>query len=292
MSKKHQRWGWFFIAPYLIGFAIFTLSAVVFSGYLSFTQYNLLKPPTWVGLQNYINILTDSDLWTAFRNVFVYGFINEALQIVFGCILALAMNQKLKGIGVFRTLYFLPVLTPMVAVSFVWTYIYNPSCGVLNYLLSFLGIDSLKYTFSANWFEFVVSVGVMNAWKGVGYVMLYILGGLQNISTDVMEAADIDGAGKIRKFFSITLPLLTPTLFFLLVIGVINSLQVFDPFYVMSQNANTGASIKVVGTLIYENAFVYNKLGIGAAIAWVSFVVMAILTYLQKKMEKRYVHYA
>ena len=292
MTKKHQLWGWFFIAPYIIGFSIFTLSAVLFSGYLSFTEYNLFNPPKWVGFRNYINVLTDVSLWTSFRNVFVYGFINEFLQLFLGCILAVALNRKMKGTGIFRTLYFMPVLTPMVAISFVWSYIYNPSYGVLNYILSFLGIGPFKYTFSSNWFEFVVGVAVMNAWKGLGYIILYVLGGLQNISTEVMEAAEVDGAGPVRKFFSITVPLLSPTLFFLLVIGVINSLQVFDPFYIMAQTANTGANIKVIGTLIYENAFVYNKLGIGSSVAWISFIVMAVLTWIQKRMEKRYVHYA
>lgn len=292
MTKKHMRWGWFFIAPYLIGFTVFTLSAVIFSGYLSFTDYNIFNPPEWVGLKNYINALTDPEVWTSFRNVFVYGILTEFLQLFLGCIVAVALNQKIKGMGAFRTMFFLPVLTPMVAVSFVWSYMYNPSYGIFNYILSFIGLGPFSYTFSSNWFEFVVGVSLMNVWKGLGYTSLYLLGGLQNISQDVMEAADIDGAGPIRKFFSITVPLLTPTLYFLLVIGVINAMQIFDPFYVMATNANTGADVKVIGSLIYNNAFIYNKLGLASAISWIAFAVMAVLTWLQKYIEKRYVYYA
>ncbi len=287
-----MRWGWFFVAPYIVGFIVFTLSAVIFSGYFSLTDYNIFTPPSFVGIKNYVNALTDPEVWTSFRNVFVYGIITEFFQLFLGCIIAVGLNQKIKGMGAFRTMYFLPVITPMVAVSFVWSYMYNPSYGILNYVLSFIGAGPFNYTFSSNWFEFVVGVSIMNIWKGLGYTSLYLLGGLQNISEDVMEAADIDGAGSVRKFFKITVPLLSPTLYFLLVIGIINSIQIFDPFYIMATNANTGADVKVIGSLIYNNAFVYNKVGLASAIAWIAFGVMAVLTWLQKFIEKRYVHYA
>lgn len=292
MTKKHQRWGWLFISPYIIGFLVFTFSAVIFTGYISFTNYNMIKAPNFVGIKNYINICKDPTLWAAFRNVLVYGVLVETLQLVVGCLLACAMNTKIKGIGIYRTAYFLPGLLPMVAVSFVWTYMFNPSYGIFNYILSAVGIDSLKYTFSTNWFEFILSIAVMNSWRGVGYVFLYLLGGLQNISTDVVEAATIDGAGPVKRFFSITVPLLSPTIFFLLVVGVINSIQAFDSFYVMTTNAQTGANVESVGMMIYEHAFVFNETGIGAAIAWLAFILMMVLTIIQKKLEKRYVHYA
>lgn len=292
MSKKHQRWGWVFVSPYLIGFIIFTFVAVLFSGYVSFTDYNLIRTPNWIGIKNYSNILKDPAVWASFRNVLIYGLLVESMQLVFGCILAVLMNVKTRGMGVYRTAFFIPGLVSMVAVSFVWTYMYNPSYGIFNYVFSYLGIGPFKYTFSSNWFEFLVSIAFMNTWRGLGYIILYLLGALQNISTDVIEASMIDGAGRIRRFFSITLPLITPTIFFLLVIGVINSIQAFDSFYVMVNNAETGANIESVGMLIYNHAFVYNEMGIAAAISWVSFAVMAILTVMQKKLEKRYVHYA
>lgn len=289
MTRKHQNWGWFFVMPYIIGFMAFTLIPLIYSGYLSFTDYNMFNPPKWVGLENFKKVLFSTEVWTGFRNILVYAIIMQALQIFVGCIFATLLNQKIKGLSIFRILFFLPALTPMVAVCFVWTAMYNPSYGILNHILSFLHIGPFNYTFSSNWFEAVASIAVMQAWKGVGYTTIYLLGGLQGISEDVMEAATVDGAGPIRKFFHVTLPLLTPTIFFLLMVGIIQSMQIFDPFYLMQ--ANTGANTTVIGTLIYDNAFVYGKVGYASAIGWVTFVVIAALTFVQKKMEKRWVFY-
>lgn len=292
MTKKHARWGWFFIAPYIVGFVFLTLIPMVASGYLSFTDYDFYNPPEWIGLKNYIKVVTNPDVWAALRNSFVYAVSTQLIQIVFGLILALALNRKIKGVGFFRTLYFLPVLTPMVAVVFVWTYMYNPSYGIFNQILSWFGLGQLKYTFSGNWFEFVMSVAVMDAWKSVGYTTLYLLAGLQNVNTDLLEAAEIDGAGPVRKFFNITLPMLTPTLYFLMVMGLISGMQAFDAFYTMSKSSATGVKMEVIGTYIYNNAFVFSRVGRSCAIAWVTFVFIALLTWLQKYIERRYVYYA
>ena len=289
MTQKHMRWGWFFVTPYVIGFLIFTLFPVLFSMYISFTDYNLFNPPTWVGMKNFINVIKSPDIWIGLRNIFTYAIIMQFLQIAVGCIFAALLNQKIKGLSMFRILFFLPALTPMAAVCFVWIAMYNPSYGVLNYLLSLINLGPFNYTFSSNWFEAVASIAVMQAWKGVGYTTLYLLAGLQGISEDVMEAATVDGAGPVRKFFKITIPLLSPTIFFLLMVGIIQSMQIFDPFFLMQQG--TGADTTVIGTLIYNNAFVYSKVGLAAAIGWVSFVVIALLTLVQKKMEKRWVFY-
>ncbi|MBQ4517337.1 MAG: sugar ABC transporter permease [Clostridia bacterium] len=289
MTKKHKNWGWVFVSPYIIGFLVFSLYPIVFSGYISFTDYDIFNPPQWVGFKNYITALNMADLWMGFRNVFTYVLILETLQISIGCILAVLLNHAIKGISAFRVMYFMPVLTPIVAVSFVWTYMYNPMYGVLNYLFKFIGLGPFKFTFSGLWVEVVASIAVMSAWKGVGYTTIYLLAGLQNISTDVNEAARIDGAGAVRKFFNITLPLLSPMIFFLLMKGVIDAMQVFDAFYVMQQA--TGANTTVIGTLIYNNAFEYSKFGLASAIGWISFIVIAILTLIQKRAEKRWVYY-
>jgi len=285
-----MNWGWLFVSPYVIGLLIFTLFPLVFSIYISFTEYNIFNPPKWIGMQNFVKAWNDPNVWIGFRNVFTYAAILESCQLFLACIFATMLNQKIKGMAVFRIMYFVPVLTPMVAVAFIWTAMYNPMYGILNYMFSFIGLGPFKYTFSDNWFDVVSAIAIMNVWKGVGYTTIYLLAGLQNISSDVMEAADIDGAGKFAKFFKITLPLLTPTIFFLLMVGVIGAMQVFDAFYVMQEG--TGANTTVIGTLIYNNAFLYSKVGLASAIGWISFVVVAILTYIQKVMEKRWVHYA
>lgn len=290
MTKKHMNWGWAFISPYLVGFLIFTLFPLLFSIFISFTKYNIFNPPQWIGLENFSRAFKDPDVWISFRNVLVFAAILETLQLFFGCIFAVMLNQKIKGITAYRIIYFIPVLTPMVAVSFVWISMYNPSYGILNYLLSFIGLGPFDFIFSGNWFEVVASIAVMSAWKGVGHTTIFLLAGLQNISTDINEAAEIDGATKLSKFFRITLPLLTPTIFFLLMVGVISAMQSFDSFYTMSQD--TGANTTVISLLIYNNAFLYSKVGLASAIGWISFAVIAVLTLIQKFTEKRWVNYA
>ncbi len=289
MTQKHQNWGWFFVAPYVVGLMLFTMIPMLFSAYISFTDYNLFNAPEWVGIKNYANALKSSLTWESFRNIFVYAIVMQAVQIFFGCVLANLLNQKLRGSSFFRVLYFVPALTPVVASCFVWSSLYNPTYGVLNQVLGVFGFDGFKYCYSPNWLEAVTSIGVMQGWKGIGYTTVYLLAGLQGISDDIMEAADIDGATGITKFFRITVPLVSPTIFFLMVVGMINSMQVFDPFYLMQ--ADTGANTSVIGMLIYDNAFQFGKAGYASAIGWITFVVVATMTYLQKKMEARWVFY-
>lgn len=289
MTKKHENWGWFFAAPYALGLVLFTLVPTIFAGYISLTDYNLFNPPEWVGIENFVKVWSKSDVWLSFRNILTYAIIMQGIQIFFGCVLANLLNQGIKGTTAFRVMYFIPALTPLVAASFVWSNLYNPVYGFLNQLIGYVGLGPFKYCYSNNWFEAVASIAVMQGWKGVGYTTVYLLAGMQGISKDVTEAAEVDGATGVRKFFRIILPLLSPTIFFLLMTGMINSIQVFEPFYLMQ--VDTGANTDVIGTLIYNNAFVYGKAGYASAIAWTSFLFIAILTYLQKAMEKRWVFY-
>lgn len=289
MTKKHENWGWFFAAPYALGLVLFTLIPTLFAGYISLTEYNLFNPPQWIGLENFVEVWTKPNIWYSFRNILVYAIIMQGIQIFFGCVLANLLNQGIKGTTAFRVMYFIPALTPMVAAAFVWSNLYNPVYGFLNQLLGYVGIDPLKYCYSNNWFEAVASIAVMQGWKGTGYTTVYLLAGIQGISKDVTEAAEVDGATGIKRFFKITLPLLSPTIFFLIMTGMITSIQVFEPFYLMQ--ADTGANTEVIGTLIYNNSFVYGKAGYASAIAWTSFLFVAVLTYIQKAMEKRWVFY-
>lgn len=240
--------------------------------YFSFTDYDLFNPPRFVGLKNYINVLTNPETWRAFRNVGFFGLIYIPLNVFLACVLGTALNQKMKGITAFRTIYFMPNLLPWVSVSMVFILLFNPLSGTVNYALSLLGIGPFEFTFSQSWMEVIASMAVMQVWKGVGYASLFVLGGLQNISEDVMEAAEIDGAGILARFFKITLPLLTPTIFMLTIFGLSNSLQVFDSFFVMLGSGGIVSSeFTVVNMLIYDNAFQYGKIGVASAVCWVSF---------------------
>lgn len=295
MNRKHQHWGWVFVAPYVAGLLIFFLFPVATSIYYSFTSYDLFNPPQWVGLQNWASVLRDPVLWKAVRNVLLFTVIFVPSQTILACIFAVGLNQKLRAMKLFRVCYFLPVVTPWVGAALVWQWLYNPQFGALNYLLKLFGLGPFDFTMSTHWYVVVISIAVVNIWKGVGYVTVILLAGLQNISNDVLEAASIDGAGARQKFTRIILPLLSPTIFLVLILGTMSSFQVFDAFYVMLTTAGTSIvnnDVTVLNVLIYENAFVYGKLGIAATIAWVSFAFVASITLFQRKMESRWVHYA
>ena len=289
MTRKHMRWGWLFVSPYLIQLSCFIAIPLLVSIYLAFTRYDLMHPPKWVGLQNFVKVIKDRVVWTAFRNVWVYAILLESCNISIACFLAVLLNQKVKGLSAFRIIYYLPGLTPTTASAVVWSRLFNPN-GVFNKILGFVGIAPLMFTFSMNWFEVVASVVLMTIWKGCGGTMIFVLAGLQSISEDVMEAADIDGATSVKKFFKITVPLLTPTIFFLLITGISGALQVFESFYLLVES--TGAETQVVNAMIYNWMWAStSQVGMASALGWVSFIFVALATWFQKYFEKKWVHY-
>lgn len=289
MTKKHMRWGWLFVSPYIISLLCFTLIPLLVSIFVAFTRYDMVNPPRWVGLQNFVQTVTEPKTWRAFRNIWIYALLIQGLDISISMVLAVLLNQKVKGLSFFRVVYYMPVLTPGVAVSLVWKRLYNPSGGALNKILSFVGLGPFMFTFSKNWFEVIVSIMFMSLWKGLGGTTVYFLAGLQAISNDVIEAANIDGAGAVKKFFKITVPLLTPTIFFMLITGIAASLQTFENFYLMLEE--TGADVEVVNFRLYSLMWGNSQVGLASSLGWVSFVFIAIITVLQKKFEKKWVHY-
>ena len=269
---------------------MFTVLPLIISIYLAFTRYDLVHSPKWVGLQNFTRVIGSEQTWEAFRNVWMYAFMFESLNISLACFLAVLLNQKIKILSLFRVIYYIPTLTPMTAVTIVWGRLYNPKGGALNMLLGFIGLGPFLFTYSDNVFEVILSIVIMCLWKGVGGTTIYLIAALQSISEDVMEAADIDGASSVKKFFKITLPLLTPTIFYLLITGISGALQTFEVFYLLTQG--TGNDLHVVNSLIYKYMWSANSdVGQAAALGWTSFIFIAIVTYLQKKYEKKWVHY-
>lgn len=285
-----MRWGWLFVSPYVFSLLCFTLVPLIISIYFSFTTYDMMRPARWIGLRNYISTVTKKETWLAFRNVWVYALLLESLNISLACVLAVLLNQKVKGLSAFRVIYYIPGLTPTTAVSLVWSRMYNPNGGVFNVILGFIGLGPFAFTYSNNWFEVIVAIVLMTLWKGVGGATIYLIAGLQAISTDIIEAADIDGASATKKFFRITVPLLTPTIFFLMITGISGALQVFESFYVLTED--TGADTYVVNSRIYSLMWGANpRVGEAAALGWVSFIFVALVTWLQRKYEKKWVHY-
>jgi multiple sugar transport system permease protein len=277
-----------FVAPSLVPLVLFLIVPMVTSIGLSFLDWNLLDPPTWTGLGNYQKLLHDSQFHQALLHTgyFVAGY----LPLVFfgGLAIALALHQKLKGVAWIRTIYFLPVVTSWVVVALVWKWLLNPQFGLVNFALAKVGIAGPGWWTDPSWS--MPSVILASAWKDVGYSMILFLGGLQAIPAEYYEAAAIDGANAWQRFRKITLPLLSPTSFFVLVISLINNIQVFDQVWVMTQGGPIGSTSVVVQQIV-QNAFSYSRMGYAAAMSWVLFAIIMVITVAQLRLQKRWVHY-
>ncbi|MFI7387726.1 carbohydrate ABC transporter permease [Streptomyces sp. NPDC049813] len=294
---RDKWWGYALIAPAGLGLAVFYLWPVVQTVYYSLTEWGAFGGTTWIGLDNYRTLVGDPEFWTSLGNTGIYtGLV--LLGIPLSMALAVLLNIKgLRGTGVYRTLYFLPVVTMPAAVAVVWRWLYNGDAGILNHALSLIGVDGTYWVSDPHTIRFAVAV--VGVWMTVGYNMILLLAGVQSIPGDYYEAAALDGAGRVRQFFSVTLPLLSPTLFFTTVLSVIQSLQVFDLVYLII-GANTTNSLQnpafgegqTVVMLFFQKAFFDNQRGYGAAIVCVLFVLIMALTALQFRLQKKWVHYA
>lgn len=277
-----------FLLPSLIPLVLFTLAPMMMSIGISFTEWNLLKPPEWVGLENYRDLATDPALRKALVNTLYYIVGYLPLVYIGGLGIALLLDKGLRWIGFWRGVYFLPVVTSWVVVAVVWRWLLQPEGGIVNYALSLIGIDGPGWWTSPVWA--MPSVILASAWKDLGFVMVIFLAGLQNISPDYYEAAEIDGANWWQRFRSITLPLLSPASLFVVVITLIGSFQVFDQVFVMTEGGPAGASTVIVEQ-IYTHAFRYGRMGYAAAISWVLFFLILLATVAQLRLQKRWVHY-
>jgi multiple sugar transport system permease protein len=279
----------FFLAPSLVPLLLFTLVPMAGSLGLSFFRWDLLRPPSFIGLANFQNVLVDPNFQAAVGHTlfFIAGYL--PLVYVGGLVLALALNQRLRGMAFFRAAYFLPVVTSWVVVAIMWRWLLNPGTGIVNYALGLVGIQGPGWWTDPTWA--MPSIIIASAWKDLGYVMILLLAGLQAIPPDYYEAASVDGASRWARFRHITLPLLTPASFFVLIISLINSFQVFDQVWVMTGGGPAGAS-SVVVEQVYVNAFRYSQMGYASAMSWLLFVVILAVTLVQFRLQKRWVNYA
>jgi multiple sugar transport system permease protein len=290
LGRRETIAGYLFLLPNMIGFLIFTAFAVVASAAISLTSWDLLSDPEFVGLRNYTELLTDDPLFrTVLWNTFYFTVVSVPASTAIALGLAMLFNTGLRAIPLFRTAYFLPVITATVVVALVWRWFFNPDFGILNYVFYELGVDTPpNWLASRTWA--MPSVIILSVWKQVGYNMVIFLAGLQAIPATLYEAAAIDGAGRWDRFRNITLPMLTPTTFFVLVISIIGSLQVFDAVLVLTDGGPANATRTMVYH-IWEEAFVFLEMGYAAAVAWILFLIVFLVTVLQWKLQKRWVHY-
>jgi multiple sugar transport system permease protein len=295
MTRADAFWGYAMIAPGFIGLLIFYIWPMLQTFYFSFTEWGPFGDAVWTGLANYRELFHGPEFLMALRNTLVYTVLSVSITEAIALVLAVLLNQKLRGMSVYRTLYFIPVVTMPVAIGLVWRWLYNSDYGVINYLLSLIGIEG------ANWLSdpdlALYAIVVVGVWSGIGYALVLFLAGLQTIPAEYYDAASVDGAGALVKFFRITLPLLSPTVFFVTVISLIDSLQVFDLIFVMISSGRSASTSPVIDQtqslvyLFYKNTFVINEQGQGAAVVLTLFIIIVLITLVQFRLQRKWVHY-
>ncbi|MHC1749595.1 MAG: carbohydrate ABC transporter permease [Cellulosilyticaceae bacterium] len=289
-KTKDYLWGYLMIAPLVLGLITFYIYPFIKSFYNSFTDMGAFNIATWVGLENYKTLFKDPVLWQALLNTLKYVVFTVPIAIGLSLIVAVLLNAKIHGTSIYRTLYFLPAVTMPAAIAMVWKWLYNADYGLINATLNAIGIKSVNWLTDPSIALFaVITVGV---WSAIGYNMIILLAGMQGISSNYYEAAAIDGASSIKQFFSITLPLLTPTIFFVLITSLIGGFQVFDTIFMMIGKSSLAfESTQSLVMLFYRNAFDYAEKGYASAIAMFIFVIIMLVTVIQMKLQKKWVNY-
>jgi multiple sugar transport system permease protein len=292
LRRRHVFEGYLYLTPWLIGYVVFTAGPVLASLGLSLTSYNLISPPTFVGLANFVEAFTkDQQFWPSLERTFRYAIISVPLGIVGSLLVALLLNVRVKGTTVFRTLFFMPSLVPIVASTVLWAWLLQPDWGLVN-----LAIFKVTGQSGPRWFQdpswAMPGLISLSLWTSIGGTrMIIFLAGLQGVPQELYDAAAIDGAGPWGRFRNVTLPLITPTVFFNLVLGVIGALQVFTSAFVATGGGPAYATW-FYALHIYKQAFSYFSMGYASALAWVFLLIILALTWVQFRLSRRWVYYA
>ena len=284
-------YGYIFVMPWIIGFLAFTAGPLLFSLFASFTNYNITSQMDFVGTENYQGLFTEDGLfWTSLWNTLYYVLFSVPLTTIGAIFLSALLNQDVPGIRVFRTLYYLPAVLSGVGVYLLWMQLLDPGTGMINLVLGWFGIDGPNWLFDPAWTK--PSLIFMKLWS-VGGAMLLSLASMQGVSKTLYEAAEIDGANTFRKFFHITLPMITPVIFFDVVTSLIGGFQIFQEAYVMSSNGEGGPanSLLFYNLYMWRQAFENFNMGYAMAMSWILFIIVFILTMINLKLAPRWVHY-
>jgi multiple sugar transport system permease protein len=295
MKRGEALWGYLFVAPLFLGFLIFLGGPLLASLALTFVKWDILSPPQWVGLANYAELARDPIVGKAFYNT-VFLMLGIPAGMLLSLLLALAMNQPIRGIGAFRVIYFLPVISSVAAVALLWRWIYNPQFGLLNYLLALVGIPGPDWLGSPMWAK--PALMIMGVWGGLGLNMILYLAALQSVPAQLYEAATLDGAGPWQRFRHVTWPMITPTTFFITITSIIGSFQAFAQIHLLTRGNGPGAvgggphwATTTVIYYLWQQAFSYYRMGYAAALAWVLAAVILLITALQFAASRRWVFY-
>lgn len=290
MVKKSIRESLPFLAyasPWLIGLLVLLLIPIVASLYLSMTSWDILTPPKWVGLQNYRDIFNDPLFYKSMRVTLTYTIFSVPLGVIISLFVALLLNSNVRGVNLFRTIYYLPAVVSGSAVSLLWAWMFNPEFGLINNLLLKIGIEGPKWIYDEVWV--MPSLIIMSLW-GIGGSIIMYLAGLQGIPTELYDAAKIDGAGWWQRLFHVTLPTMSPVLLFTTLTGMIGAMQTFTQAYVMTNGGPNHASL-FYAFYIYSHAFSWHKMGKACALAWILFAVILVLSLAVLFLSRRFVYY-
>lgn len=291
-KRRESILGYAFISPWIIGFIVFFAIPLIASLYFSFTNYNLLSTPHFVGFQNYAHIFRDSSFWTSLKVTLYYAILSVPIDLAIALVMAILLNQNVRMMPLFRTLFYLPALLPPVAISVLWSWILNPKYGILNNFLRDIGLPQPQWFLTPQ--STVPGYVVMSVW-GVGNVMVIFLAGLQNVPTELYEAAVLDGSGIWTKFWHVTLPMISPVLFFNLVMGIVGAFSYFTQAFVIGQGGGTGAGVENSGLFyalyLYQKAFSELQMGYASALGWILFFIVLILSLLVFRSSSLWVYY-
>jgi multiple sugar transport system permease protein len=288
--SDETRAGWLSISPWIVGFLIFTLGPVVASLYFSFTKYDVISSPRWVGLANYRRLFTKDELFPkALWNTGIYTIMYVPLHTILALLIATLLNEARKAKGIYRTVFYLPSITPAVATAYLWITLLNPNDGLVNRTLRFLHLPAPAWTVDPNWTKMTIVISQL--WV-LGGAMIIFLAALNGVPQTLYEAATLDGAGVLRRFWNVTVPMISGVIFFVATVALINAFQVFTQGYVMfDQNGGPEHSALFAVMYLFQRAFTYFQMGYAAAIAWVLFVIIVTFTVLQFGISKRFIYY-
>ncbi len=288
--KDQVIWGYIFIFPTALGLILLNIWPAIQTAILSFQKTVGFGDTEWVGLRNYQKMFADGEVFQSLLNTLIYAVVSIPSIVVLSLLVAVLMNRKVKGLSIYRTIYFLPVVAAPSAVAMIWRWMFNNDYGLINNMLAKIGIDGPAWLTDPS--IAIYSIIIVGVWSAIGYNMVLLLAGLQEIPKDYYEAAEIDGASPIQQFFNITLPLVTPTLFFVVVTTVINAFQVFDVIFMMiTPNSTAMFKSQSLAYLFYKHSFILNDKGYGSAIVMFLLVIILIITAIQMKLQKKWVNY-
>lgn len=286
-SARTNLTGYLFISPWLISLLVFTLLPTLWSLYLSFTNYSLLSQPKFIGLENYINMFQNPTFWKSLKVTATYALLSVPLHIITALLAALALYRKKPGIGIYRTIFYVPsFIGGSVGVAVMWRMIFSDS-GFINSFLVSMGLEKMKFFNSLS--NALYTLVAIQTWV-LGTAMLIFIAGLQQVPQELYESATIDGAGRVRKFFSITLPLISPMVLYNLILGIINAMQVFTSGFVITKGGPAKSTYFYV-LYLYEEAFKYHNMGYASALAWILFLLIFVLTLIVLRVSKQMVYY-